>query len=154
MTTLDQGSKAKDQNWGTLTSTKWTTIEANTGIVCACLPMLRAPLRCLWPTLCLMRRTNEGSSRLFSAGMHAPRQVNSWVKFGSDDGQEVQARAPIVPSPGHEASFAMNTITKRTDIQVGFDQQDGAGEGSSMSPGGINPSHSLSRSRTKGHSCF
>ncbi|KMU85945.1 integral membrane protein [Coccidioides immitis H538.4] len=44
MTTLKVSSEAADQSYGTLISTMWTTIEANAGIICACLPMLRIPL--------------------------------------------------------------------------------------------------------------
>ncbi|KAI1917320.1 hypothetical protein LOZ65_005089 [Ophidiomyces ophidiicola] len=44
MKTLDVSSKSPDPSHGTLISTMWTTIEANTGIICACLPMLRIPL--------------------------------------------------------------------------------------------------------------
>ena len=51
MTTLNTGSKAKDQMYGTLNSTIWTTIEANTAIICACLPMLKSPLAALFPRL-------------------------------------------------------------------------------------------------------
>lgn len=51
MTTLNTGSKAKDQIYGTLNSTIWTTIEANTAIICACLPMLKSPLATLFPRL-------------------------------------------------------------------------------------------------------
>ena len=49
MTTLDISSKSNDQTYGTLNSTIWTTVEANTGIICACLPMLKKPLSCLFP---------------------------------------------------------------------------------------------------------
>ncbi|KAI1979614.1 hypothetical protein LOZ53_006315 [Ophidiomyces ophidiicola] len=44
MKSLDVSSKSPDPSHGTLISTMWTTIEANTGIICACLPMLRIPL--------------------------------------------------------------------------------------------------------------
>ena len=50
MTTLDLSSKSTDQTYGSLNSTIWTTIEADTGIICACLPMLKKPLSCLFPT--------------------------------------------------------------------------------------------------------
>ena len=48
-TTLKLSSHARDSNAGTLTSTMWTTIEANCAIVCACLPMVRTPLQKIWP---------------------------------------------------------------------------------------------------------
>lgn len=51
MVTLKLGSKSIDPNRGTLASTIWTIVEANTGIICACLPMLKTPLAKLFPTL-------------------------------------------------------------------------------------------------------
>ena len=51
MTTLDSSSKSPDPTYGSLVSTVWTTIEANTGIICACLPMLKQPLVKIWPRL-------------------------------------------------------------------------------------------------------
>lgn len=51
MTTLDPSSKALDHNHGTLASTVWTTVETNTAVICACLPMLRTPLAMMFPRL-------------------------------------------------------------------------------------------------------
>lgn len=51
MTTLKTGSKASDVTFGTLNSTIWTAVEANTAIICACLPMLKSPLAALFPAL-------------------------------------------------------------------------------------------------------
>ena len=50
-TTLDAGSKAHDTTFGTLKSTIWTTIEASTAVVCACLPMIRTPIQKLFPKI-------------------------------------------------------------------------------------------------------
>ena len=60
MTTLKTGGQAKDQTYGTLESTIWTTIEANTGIICACLPMLKAPLAHMLP--CYSAKGSKQSS--------------------------------------------------------------------------------------------
>lgn len=51
MTNLDTSSRASDQTFGVLNSTIWTTIECNTGIICACLPMLKKPLTLLFPRI-------------------------------------------------------------------------------------------------------
>ncbi|KAF6222086.1 hypothetical protein HO133_001172 [Letharia lupina] len=69
MTTLKTGSKAKDQIYGTLNSTIWTTIEANTAIICACLPMLKSPLTALFPRL-----FPRGSADDYSNGSNAARR--------------------------------------------------------------------------------
>jgi hypothetical protein len=68
MTTLDQSSKALDLTQGTLLSTIWTTIEASTAIVCACLPMLRTPVQRLVPRL-FPSQTASGTGR---KGKRAP----------------------------------------------------------------------------------
>ncbi|KAL9125991.1 MAG: hypothetical protein Q9217_004886 [Psora testacea] len=59
MTTLKSGSRAHDVTYGTLNSTIWTAIEANTGIMCACLPMLKAPLMAMFPRL--FRQSSYGT---------------------------------------------------------------------------------------------
>ena len=61
MTTLDVASKSTDQTYGTLLSTTWTTVEANTGIICACMPMLRGPLTWIFPRL-FASNTNSANS--------------------------------------------------------------------------------------------
>ena len=78
MTTLNTGSKAKDQMYGTLNSTIWTTIEANTAIICACLPMLKSPLTALFPRL-----FPRGSGDDYSNGSNAARRrgMYSYLTF-------------------------------------------------------------------------
>ncbi|MCJ1411838.1 hypothetical protein MMC19_005930 [Ptychographa xylographoides] len=49
--TLPYASIGVDQPYDTLVSTEWTTIEANVGIICACLPMMRAPINRIFPRL-------------------------------------------------------------------------------------------------------
>ncbi|PGH04418.1 hypothetical protein AJ80_08529 [Polytolypa hystricis UAMH7299] len=51
MTTLNLSSRSLDQSAGTLVSTLWTIVEANTAIICACLPMIRCTLSLLFPHL-------------------------------------------------------------------------------------------------------
>lgn len=68
MTTLEKSSKSADPTWGTLNSTIWTTIEADTGIICACLPSLKAPLTKIFPKL-----FPRGSYEDYSNGSSGPR---------------------------------------------------------------------------------
>lgn len=42
-TTIAASAKDPDPTWGPIPATIWSVIEANAGIVCACLPMLRSP---------------------------------------------------------------------------------------------------------------
>lgn len=51
MTTIPFGSQAHDRSKGTVNTLMWAMVEANTSIICACLPMLRTPLSMLFPTL-------------------------------------------------------------------------------------------------------
>lgn len=70
MATLNASSKSQDLTYGNLNSTIWTTIEANTGIICACLPMLKAPLTALFPNL-----FPRGSYQCdYSDGSNTPRR--------------------------------------------------------------------------------
>lgn len=42
-TTIAASASDPDPTWGPIPATIWSVIEANAGIVCACLPMLRGP---------------------------------------------------------------------------------------------------------------
>ncbi|KAJ4346307.1 hypothetical protein N0V95_005517 [Ascochyta clinopodiicola] len=49
-TTIAASASDPDPTWGPIPATIWSVIEANAGIVCACLPMLRSPfVRLLGP---------------------------------------------------------------------------------------------------------
>ena len=80
-TTLDHASKTQDTTFGTLKSTVWTTIEASTAIVCACLPMIRTPIQKLFPKMFPTKseagttpsapRSSLGGSKPYEA-LHSP----------------------------------------------------------------------------------
>ncbi|KAL9625244.1 MAG: hypothetical protein Q9160_000646 [Pyrenula sp. 1 TL-2023] len=61
ITTLNPASKTPDQTRGTLVSTIWTMIEPSMAIICACLPMLRPPLKIIWPRLFPTRSGRSGA---------------------------------------------------------------------------------------------
>lgn len=50
-TTLYSSSRSTDTSWGYIPATVWSVVEANTGTICACLPMLKQPLAHLFPAL-------------------------------------------------------------------------------------------------------
>lgn len=127
MTTLKAGSKSKDPTHGTYVSTIWTTIEANTGIICACLPMLRSPLSRVFPRL-FLRDTQENTSQYAGGTRHPSRagQTDSdcWGRFGS--GKPTYTQSGTVASPLHgprssdEEIFGMAAINKTTEIRVDY----------------------------------
>ena len=62
MKTLDMSSKSPDQSYGTFISTMWTTIEATTAVICACLPMLRVPISRILPRVLPSSRRGQSAS--------------------------------------------------------------------------------------------
>ena len=94
MTTLNTGSKAKDQIYGTLNSTIWTTIEANTAIICACLPMLKSPLATLFPRL-----FPRGSAEEYPNSSNAARR-----------------RGPSTYTLGHSSLIQHHTLCYKTSV--------------------------------------
>ena len=68
MTTLQTGSKNTDITWTTTNSTIWSGIEINVAIVCACLPILRAPLQAIFPRLFGRTTTSSHTATEGTAG--------------------------------------------------------------------------------------
>lgn len=64
-TTLAKSSQSKDVTWGYIPPTVWSVVEANTGTICACLPMLKGPLSSLFPRIF---GTEHSSSSSFGKG--------------------------------------------------------------------------------------
>lgn len=62
-TTLAASAHDTDPTWGPIPATVWAVIEANAGIICACLPMLRSPFLRLFGPLFGSNRTRNNSSR-------------------------------------------------------------------------------------------
>ena len=59
-TTLPASAQSPDPTWGIIPATIWSVVEANTGTICACLPMLKQPLSVLFPRLFPSRSTTLG----------------------------------------------------------------------------------------------
>ena len=138
MTTLDASSKSNDQTAGTLNSTIWTTIEANTGIICACLPMLKRPLACLFPKAFPRQVGNSSypstNCRTFSRQRHSPITAynNGWSHIESkkkppmSKSSDNTVTGKISDGSGDttfgmdQHSIPLGTITKTSDIEVGY----------------------------------
>ncbi|KAL9134164.1 MAG: hypothetical protein Q9175_004658 [Cornicularia normoerica] len=152
MTTLKTGSKAKDQLYGTVNSTIWTTIEANTAIVCACLPMLKSPLAALFPRLFPRGSVDEYSNtsnaaRRRGAASHdrnsPPTAYNGWGRLeNKKQSQRSRMSTTISKAPARKGSsldsssedtcrtdsrdIPMGNISKTThvDVQYGNDRME------------------------------
>lgn len=151
MTTLDAGSKSKDQTYGTFVSTVWTTVEANTGIICACLPMLKSPLSRVFPRL-FLRGTQEGSTQreggIRRPSKASPADFDSWGHVGG--GKQTHTQSTTIASPTHayrssdEEIFGMDAITKTTDIRVDYGEDRPSGSSSTNDMNSMTIPHSMS----------
>ena len=148
MTTLDPASKSADQTYGTLISTTWTTVEAGTGIICACLPMLKTPLTFIFPRL-LSNSSNKGTDGSHvhharcDAGPESTEQTkkrpSTFDSWGRPESNEDLIRTPSIsggysraaPSSEHQGfgknegkNIPMGVISKTTDVSVCYDDHD------------------------------
>lgn len=98
MTTLNVASKSVDQTYGTLISSIWTTIELNTGIICACMPMLRAPLSWLFPRLFINMSGNH-SSGASGHSHNFRRHTLSSYRAGADSSRRNTVTSLTLTSP-------------------------------------------------------
>lgn len=72
-TTIARSASDPDPTWGPVPATIWSVVEANTGIICACLPMLRGPfVRLFGPLLGAHRTTTTPRSYQLSGRSERP----------------------------------------------------------------------------------
>lgn len=156
MTALDQGSKAHDQTYGTYRSTVWTTVECNTGIICACLPMMKAPLTWLFPKL-FPQSINEmrGCPTKLTSVLSRTRKIISGWSISEDRKGTKRGSSTVVPeNSSREEMIGMESITKTTEIQVDFSDQDRSHTSSTMTgkEASVQPSiSSLPQSHSNSH---
>ena len=93
--TLKTSAKSVDQTLGSYESTVWTTVEANTAIICACLPSFKRPLKALYVRFC-------------PSGLLSEPGNNRGVALDRD---------------GREGMLHLGDIAVRTDVDVQFEQQ-------------------------------
>ncbi|OJD13330.1 hypothetical protein AJ78_06208 [Emergomyces pasteurianus Ep9510] len=60
-TTLASSSSSDDITWSAIPATIWSVIECNTGIICACLPIIRQPLSIVFPFLSTKSSNNRSA---------------------------------------------------------------------------------------------
>lgn len=127
-TTLHPSAASTDLTHGYLTSTIWTTIEVNTGIVCANLPIMQAKMPFLYSKvqkLC-SRKTQIPSSD----GSGSSR----WPRFRP---QQHDSSLQYSPSPAilstNSNDIPMESITKRTVVELTYSPtRSSYGDGHSM----------------------
>lgn len=134
MMTLDQGSKARDQTYGTYKSTIWTTVECNTGIICACLPMMKAPLTWVFPKLFPQSiHVIRVCPAKLTGVLHRTRRVNSGWTLSEDGKGAKRGSSTVVPeNSSREEMIGMDAITKTTEIHVDFADRDQSPTSSTM----------------------
>lgn len=83
MQELKPGSRAIDQSYGTMSSTLWSVIEPNTGILCACLPLLKVPIMAWFPRLFAPSNNNASSDGVhpFSSASPNARRPSGMARF-------------------------------------------------------------------------
>lgn len=94
-----------DITWNFIERGMWTLLEANLGIITACLPVLQKPLGAIFPWLFTTTNRpvyNDSNSRPGYDLSHLERDQskNGW----HFDQQRVGDAAPIAPTPGSNAS--------------------------------------------------
>jgi hypothetical protein len=62
-----------------ISSTLWTIIEENIGIICACLPMFRMPLSFIFPSLFSTPKATVNYS--YGSGPRSQNQHNTWQQI-------------------------------------------------------------------------
>lgn len=124
MAALKMGAKSVDPNRGTLNSTIWTIVEANTGIICACLPMLKNPVSKLFPTFFPHDRASADTpSARLRHHIHTSEHPG-WQHFDTARQEyarpEPRVNARNLKQSSSNEEISLNTILKTTNIDVEY----------------------------------
>lgn len=96
-TTIAASAGDPDPTFGPIPATVWSVVEANTGIICACMPMLRSPFVRLFGPLLGSRKSTIGhrsfqlSARQHptDAAFHASGKVHGLRELSRSDSEQV-----------------------------------------------------------------
>jgi len=100
MVMLRSSARTQDPTWGSLEALVWTEIEANTSVICCCLPALRVPLMHLWHRL-------RGVDRSPTPTIDGPPRMtydNAWT--GPNRSHAFASRGLSRPQPSHQSHFS------------------------------------------------
>lgn len=120
----------KDSTWTFIPRSTWTLVEANVGIICACLPMMRGLLATCLPCLERRKNTNSRPSRYtypLDSGSH------TWVRSDGVVMSSVHGAGTKKKfNDSEEEIFAMegiprfgkqDGIVKQTDVRIEVDER-------------------------------
>lgn len=121
MHALVESTTTHDPTWGSFDALLWSSIEASCGIICACLPYLKHPIKYAFPRLfssfsASRRSRSKPTYKLSAFSSHggATRSrgtAGQWTNLESDS---VRSHEPIAP----------NQIVMKTDISLQTDYVD------------------------------
>ncbi|MCJ1471736.1 hypothetical protein MMC13_000376 [Lambiella insularis] len=119
MIALGASSKASDPTWGSMTALLWTEVEANTGVIVACLPSLRAPIVAVYRHLFSVPRSQSKNSHVMKTiGSQRvtpmPSRLDQW------DYAKTKPR-PVVREEEVQSVESQKEIVKTTDITVDWE---------------------------------
>ncbi|EAS31883.3 uncharacterized protein CIMG_07362 [Coccidioides immitis RS] len=109
----------KDITWDFIPRSVWTLVEANTGIICACLPILKGPLGRLFPRLFHLS-TGKGTNNRYGSG-----RVNSYV-LQHRAGHEVSGNqvTNISTGAGRKGAESGDPYSRRSSEEYIIDSKD------------------------------
>lgn len=109
---------------GPIPATIWSVIEANTGIICTCLPVFRHPLQLLFPKFFASQpSTNHYNPYVARHTPHltaSERNLNDTQNDAWRDDRSSKDGFEMLTPDGQRNSHG---ITKVTDIKVSYDQR-------------------------------
>ncbi|EQL32338.1 hypothetical protein BDFG_05471 [Blastomyces dermatitidis ATCC 26199] len=141
VTTLASSSISKDVTWAAIPATIWSVIECNTGIICACLPMIRQPLSIIFPFLTASSSNNGSAARDLpfpsqganmkglSHATHSTHSANftsSWIEIDMTDDNFQNKPSPTDEANGNEQVPSNNSKEEMISVDVREDRNGNA----------------------------
>ncbi|PGH10957.1 hypothetical protein AJ79_05203 [Helicocarpus griseus UAMH5409] len=140
-TAVTQTTKGdKDITWDFIPRSTWTLIEANTGIICACLPVLKGPLIRFFPRVMHMTSAKTKGSYPFTRDSYAlPQRASKLISnAGSGGGYTTNSSRPrshlldpwtineerISDEERSKGSSLEDGIVAKTDVTVSYSGKD------------------------------
>ncbi|KAK0908850.1 hypothetical protein LTS16_022290 [Friedmanniomyces endolithicus] len=122
MVTLRDSAGSTDPTWGSTIALYWTEIEANTSVICCCLPALRVPFLNIW------RRIRDGKRSQSVNHLISPRQTPRSVWSGPQQSQPTATHDPTKPQHVYQVDSrsnlsASNGVSMPSNSSAGADEK-------------------------------